>query len=263
MNIILFSETELTRPLPYHDRRNRHIRRILKLSKGDSIKAGIINGKHGTATITKIHDGVIFFEFDLSLPPVPFRPVRIVCGLPRPQQAKRILRDCASTGVSNIWFFHAGLSEKSYQHSPLWQNNAWMHCAQEGVEQSGATLIPDVHVFADLPTCLKALPSRTNRIILDDDSSTLTPNKAFPLRETHQSETIVFVGPERGWTDDERRILRQNQCQPVSFGIRKLRTDTACIAAAVLCASFGHCCPDNIASRIANYIQLLSGVCHE
>ncbi len=234
MNIILFSETELHKPLPYHDRRNRHIRRVLKLSEGDAVKAGVVNGNLGTATITKIHDGKIFFEFDLNQPPLPIRPVRIVCGLPRPQQAKRILRDCASTGVSHIWFFHADLSEKSYQHSPLWQNNAWMHCVQEGVEQSGQTLFPDVHVFSDLPTCLKALPSETSRIILDDELSGLPSDDASALPETGETETVVFVGPERGWTDDERRTLRQYHCQPVSFGVRKLRTDTACIAAAVL-----------------------------
>lgn len=239
MNIILFTESELLRPLLDTDRRSRHIRRILKLKEGDILKAGLVNGNRGTATIEKMTAGSIVLTFRLDRPTLPLKPVRIICGLPRPQQVKRILRDCASMGLSHLWFAQTGLGEKSYRDSPLWKNNAWQHCVVDGVEQSGGTLIPDVRLFNRLKDCLSDLPvSDSNRFFLDTGT---------PERDSLRSVTgfagvlppvTICIGPERGWTPDERNLLLSHHCIPVSLGDHILRTDTACIAAAALASSF-------------------------
>jgi RsmE family RNA methyltransferase len=45
---------------------------------------------------------------------------------------------------------------------------------------------------------------------------------------------ILAIGSERGWTDHERGLLEEAGFLRLSLGSRALRTETACIAAAVL-----------------------------
>jgi RsmE family RNA methyltransferase len=45
---------------------------------------------------------------------------------------------------------------------------------------------------------------------------------------------VAAVGSERGWSDRERDILEDAGFTRLSMGSRALRTETACIAAAVL-----------------------------
>jgi RsmE family RNA methyltransferase len=44
----------------------------------------------------------------------------------------------------------------------------------------------------------------------------------------------VAVGPERGWSGRERELLEKAGFQRLSLGKRALRTETACVAAAIL-----------------------------
>jgi 16S rRNA (uracil1498-N3)-methyltransferase len=48
---------------------------------------------------------------------------------------------------------------------------------------------------------------------------------------------LIFIGPEGGWTDDERRAFRENGLTPISLGRTILRTETAALVAAGIAAS--------------------------
>lgn len=50
----------------------------------------------------------------------------------------------------------------------------------------------------------------------------------------------VFIGPEAGFSEDERRALAAAGAQPRCFGPHNLRIETAAVAATVLCLQ-GHC----------------------
>jgi RsmE family RNA methyltransferase len=45
---------------------------------------------------------------------------------------------------------------------------------------------------------------------------------------------VLAIGSERGWSDYERDLLEEAGFLRLSLGSRALRTETACIAAAVL-----------------------------
>ncbi|MGB3977289.1 MAG: 16S rRNA (uracil(1498)-N(3))-methyltransferase [bacterium] len=231
MNIILFTESELHKPLFYTDRRYRHIRKILKSNEGDILKAGLINGNRGTVRIEKITADAIDLSFTLDKPTIPLLPIRLVCGLPRPQQAKRILRDCTSMGVSHLWFPQTERGEKSYRHSPIWKNNGWKHCIVEGIEQSGGTMMPDVQIFNDLAECFENLPKNCQCFFLDIDPGESLYKQPSDKPDSISTETILFIGSEKGWSSGERQFLLSKLCVPISLGDRILRTDTACIAA--------------------------------
>jgi RsmE family RNA methyltransferase len=45
---------------------------------------------------------------------------------------------------------------------------------------------------------------------------------------------VLLVGPERGWSDRERRLLEEAGFLRLSMGQRALRTEAACTAMTVL-----------------------------
>lgn len=233
MNIILFHPSELSTPLLRNDPRSRHIRRILKSSEGDMLRVGVINGNRGTARIARMTPEEIHLQFHLEEPSIPLHSIRLLCGLPRPQQAKRILRDCASMGVSHIWFIHTELGEKSYRHSPIWQNDTWAGFVREGIEQSGGTMLPDVRIFENFRSALEELPDQSARFFFDLAPISHPSICGVPTNNSCP-EIVLIIGSERGWTDRERSLLNSSGCRVFSLGSRILRTDTACIAAITL-----------------------------
>ncbi|RYG67339.1 RsmE family RNA methyltransferase, partial [bacterium] len=50
------------------------------------------------------------------------------------------------------------------------------------------------------------------------------------LAETGPAEYVLFVGPEGGFSDDERAILLERGALPLRLGNRVLRAETAVFA---------------------------------
>ncbi|MBO4546087.1 MAG: 16S rRNA methyltransferase, partial [Treponema sp.] len=101
MNICLFTQEEIDKPLKAADPRAEHIKKILHKGIGDTFAAGIIEGPAGTATITSIGSqaqdagapGDITFTFTPQSDGKPLFPLHMIIGFPRPIQLKRLLRD--------------------------------------------------------------------------------------------------------------------------------------------------------------------------
>ena len=121
MNICLFEQEEISKPLNADDPRAQHIIKVLHKGVGDTFAAGIIGGQAGTATITKIDgaDGAIHFTFTPQSDGKPLFPLHMIIGFPRPIQLKRLLRDMAALGVSSVRLCGTELGEKSYLKAGL------------------------------------------------------------------------------------------------------------------------------------------------
>lgn len=236
MNIILFTEEELQAPLPLKDPRARHIRKVLRLGKGDTVHIGLINGPRGTAHIVDINERGLWFNCHFSDNIPQLHPVTMLIGLPRPRSARRILKDVTTQGASELHFVATEMGEKSYLHSNLWQDKGYMHLLREGAEQAFCTRLPKVEVHPSLKHYLNQLDEDTDRLALDNYEAT-APLRAYSLQH---KRCILAVGSERGWSDTEREQLRTHQFTLVSIGERVLKTETACIAGlAITLEKFG------------------------
>ncbi len=251
MNIILFQESELNGFLPISDYRAQHILNILHCVAGDSVEVGIINGVKGTATIRSIDHEQIVFDFHMTEEQSDLFPISVVIGHPRPQSLRRILRDLTTLGVSEMHFPRTEMSEKSYLKSSIWLQQEYLRFIREGVEQSSFTRFPEAKVHHSLKRCLDQISLAPDRIALDNDVFSLnlsqyevesTNNPHHPdagsiidrTETAGQPRIIIAVGPDRGWSDSERLLLKDRGFTMASLGKRILRTDTACIAGVTL-----------------------------
>ncbi|MDH4441571.1 MAG: 16S rRNA (uracil(1498)-N(3))-methyltransferase, partial [Rhizobium sp.] len=111
--------------------------------------------------------------------------------------------------------------------------------AVEAAEQCGILAIPQVWDPVKLKDMLERWPSDRRIIYCDEDSATQNPLPA--LRKIEERSLALLVGPEGGFSDEERSILRGLPfVTAIPLGPRILRADTAAVAAlAVVQAAIG------------------------
>ena len=163
VNICLFTESEISQPLPKRDERTEHIVKVLHKKAGDSFDAGIIGGASGTATIVRIgekgaaDEGALHFEFTPSGDGKPLYPLTMIIGFPRPIQLRRLLRDVAGLGVCAVHLTGTELGDKSYMKSTLVEKGAAYQMLLDGTAQAASTHVPELFMHATLRECLEAV----------------------------------------------------------------------------------------------------------
>ena len=246
MNICLFEKSEISKPLSFDDARGDHIIKILHKKQGESFTAGIIDGQSGTAVITKIDEAArqIFFEFTPTGDGKPLNPLKMIIGFPRPIQLRRLLRDVAALGVSELHLTGTELGEKSYMESDLAKPQAAWELLREGTVQAGSTHVPKVFVHKSLKECLQAMELNGQILIcLDNVNPACSLAQAVvvePVETTSSKSVIAAIGSERGWTDKERKLLEDAGFIRCGMGPRIMRTETAAtVAGAIILNTMG------------------------
>ncbi|MCR5045782.1 MAG: 16S rRNA (uracil(1498)-N(3))-methyltransferase [Treponema sp.] len=269
MNICLFTEEEISKPLKAGDERAVHIKKILHKGQGDSFAAGIIEGPAGTATITKIgsgdNEGDIYFDFAPESDGKPLFPLHMIIGFPRPIQLKRLLRDMAALGVASVRLCGTELGEKSYLKASLSDPKEVYKMLLDGSVQAGSTHIPKVYVHKSLKECLDALDAETAKDGTVASLKSAAPEKSFQDQKARplllaldnvepkdnlvdwlkknppaNQLAIAAIGSERGWSPSERSLLEERAFTRLGMGQRIMRTETACtVSASIILSAMG------------------------
>jgi RsmE family RNA methyltransferase len=230
LNLLLFEDQANEILLPTDDPRTIHVRKVLRRLPGDGFDVAVVNGPKGKATI--LDDGTaglrLSFLWQESI--VDDRnPIRLLVGLPRPQTARKILQQAASLGVEAMDFFGTDKGEPSYADSKLWSSGEWRRHLLRGVEQAFSSFLPIVNHNPNLEAALAELSGSCSRFALDvyEAASPLT----FADSGLPRTPCRLAVGPERGWSEQERELLRESEFEFRHLGHRVLREETACVVA--------------------------------
>jgi len=238
VNLILFEAHEVGKSLPRRDERTVHLLKVLHKKTGDSFEAGLLDGGRGSGKIEKINlDGSVTFSLDAQGSPPPRLPLRVAAGFSRPIQIRRLLRDLSSLGVEAIDLFGTELGEKSYRDTKLLNDGGARAALIEGASQSRDTSIPALSVFDSVEDWLRQCPWEkhyrpTPPLLIAADN--IRPEGALSRVAPSKRPVVLAVGSERGWSDHERDLFEAAGFSRLSLGSRALRTETACVAAAVL-----------------------------
>lgn len=224
MNLILFDEDELGNLLLPDDPRCIHMREILRLNDGDVFNAGILGGRIGKGRLLGARSGGWDWSFMDIEDSEPLRPLTLILGCPRPPVARRLLKDMSALGIREIRACSTDLNEKSYLGARLWREGLWRDAVIEGASQGVSTLLPAVRTAANLERALEDVPTDSVRIALDNGEGA---GRWHSWKGTPE-ETVLAIGPERGWSDRERQVLDSRGFIRLKLGNRVLRTETAC-----------------------------------
>ena len=237
MNMILFESLPEGCLIPASDERAHHILEVLKLKKGDSFRMGLINQSEGDATVTEISEKGIGFSYEPKSVPT-MHPVTLLCAQVRPICMKRILREAVSLGVQRIILCGSDTGEKSYLSSNLYKTGEYKEYLLDGAMQACHAGMSEVLFANTADGAIKMVREHchgSDLIVLDNVVGSVPLSTA-----TIGESAVLAIGPERGWSDRERKLFSDAGYRPMLLGSRVLRTETACSAGvAVLLSRMG------------------------
>ena len=228
VNLVLITVDEAKIGLPPDDARARHLRETVGLAVGGTFHIGIENGLRGIATITSLAPQLTFtVAWEKS--PQARLPLTVLIGLPRPQTAKKVLHDLASLGAARILFFESAKGDPGYLTSSLWKDGEWREHVLKGTEQACSTLVPEVTRVGSLGEALVGLDASAWKLALDPYEAKGAPEISAPAKAA-----VLAIGPERGFAEEERAVLRNAGFAFAHLGDRILRVEAAALVGGAL-----------------------------
>jgi RsmE family RNA methyltransferase len=213
------------------DGRAAHLRRVLRVSEGQSVRIGRIDGPLGVGVVESIDGGSVTLRcaFEASVPPRPR--VDVLLAVPRPKVLRRLWAQLAALGVGQIILTNAERVERPYFDTHLLGEATYRPLLIEGLQQARDTRLPIVSVHRQFRILvedhLDALAGGSLRLLADPRGTTALAAAA----ERHEGRRLLLaIGPEGGWNAFELTLLQTHGFELVGLGPRTLRVDTACTA---------------------------------
>lgn len=226
MNLLLLEDSDYTaeNQVILTGRRLNHLLDIHKIQPGDTVKAGQINGKMGTADVLEITPSSVMLKANLTEPPPTPLPLTLILALPRPKMLRRIFQTIATMGVKKLYLINTWKVEKSYWQTPWLESSAIREQLILGLEQGCDTTLPEVIIKKRFKPFLEdELPS----IIGNSKAFVAHPVNGIPCPMALNTPISLAIGPEGGFIDYEITRLIETGFQSISLGNRILRVETA------------------------------------
>ncbi len=232
MNLILLDATELAASdtVTVIGSRASHLLNVLKVTPGQSVRVGVLDGPMGLGIVTSIDDGAVELHCEFrETPPRP--PIDLLLALPRPKVMRRLWAQIAALGVGRVILTNAARVERNYFDTHILEPETYGTLIAEGLQQARDTRVPVVSVHRRFRTLIE---SELDHLCRDEARLVAHPGMgqsiACAVKPRRGDRVLLAIGPEGGWDDFELRLLAAHRFAPVSMGPRPLRTDTACVA---------------------------------
>ena len=232
MNLIILEERDVVdgSRVTLDDSRAAHLINVLRVTPGQMVRVGLLDGPFGTGTVDHAGDGRVTLGcvFDGETPSRPR--VDVLLALPRPKVMRRLWAQLSALGVGRIILTNAERVERHYFDTHVLTEASYRPLLIEGLQQARDTRLPLVSVHRQFKILIEdhldtMLPSGV-RLVADPSGTASIPSALNGCNE----RVILAIGPEGGWNEFELRLLGAHGFTPVGLGPRTLRTDTSCIA---------------------------------
>jgi 16S rRNA (uracil1498-N3)-methyltransferase len=211
--------------------RAAHLINVLKVTTGQRVRVGVVDGPRGTGDVRSVGDDVVALrcEVEASIPPRPR--VDLLLALPRPKVMRRLWAQIAALGVGRIILTNAERVERDYFGAHIVSEETYRPLLIEGLQQARDTRLPIVSIHKRFKVLIEdeldGMFDEGVRLLADPAAS---QSMNDVVRPSATDRILLAIGPEGGWNDFERGLLAAHGFQSVGMGPRALRTDTACVA---------------------------------
>ncbi len=136
-----------------------------------------------------------------------------------------VVEKCTEIGASA---FHPIISERSEKKD---LNLERLHkIAKEAAEQSGKTKLPEIFSPESLETAISEFQGEL--FVLDFNGESL--DSSLRAKRGNPGKVGILIGPEGGWSENERDFFEHKNIKSVSLGTQTLRAETAAVALSAL-----------------------------
>ncbi len=209
---------------------SRHAVRVLRLREGDEMNVTDGRGNlyrcqiveaNDKACVVEVSELLSAFHFPLSTLHLAVAPTK------NPSRMEWLVEKAVEIGVGEITLLNCDHSERSFLKTDRLEK-----LAISAMKQSLHTVLPRINPPVNLKGWLNSqLP------VLDSQSKFIAHCEAdkprVPLATALQpgKDTVVLIGPEGDFSEDEIALALECNFQPVSLGPARLRTETAALYA--------------------------------
>jgi 16S rRNA (uracil1498-N3)-methyltransferase len=184
-------------------------------------------GRFFRASLTSLSETggeALVYEAMAHSPESPAR-ITLLCAVLARQRMLGVIQKATELGVVRVV---PVISARSVQQGGLSHEkaHAWPGQALRAARQCRRASVPEVRIAMALTAALDdpSFASASHRFYLDDRAGDRT--LSVPSGET-ATDVAFVVGPEGGFTDDERSLLANRGASALRFGGRVLRAETA------------------------------------
>ena len=212
---------------------SRHAVRVLRLREGDEINVTDGCGNLYSCRIITADDHACVVEPRHSESPFEDSPQRIaslhlaVAPTKNPSRMEWLVEKAVEIGVGEITLLQCDHSERSFLKTDRLEK-----LAISAMKQSLHTVLPEIHPAVNLSDWLRSSHSMLHsplKFIAHCEAD----KPRVPLAKAVQPglDTVVLIGPEGDFSEEEIALALECGFQPVSLGPSRLRTETAALYA--------------------------------
>jgi 16S rRNA (uracil1498-N3)-methyltransferase len=206
----------------------RHLVRVLRAEEGQLYEISD-NQSAYLAKIEEARGDCIVFQVvgPLESADAPVR-LTLCAALIKFDHFEWIVEKATELGVESILPVECARTDKGLFEASAKRRQRWTRIARESSQQSRRTHLPEVLEAVRFDAALQT--ASDNRYFLDEE--TAPPLLAvLPAVRPASASAAILIGPEGGWTSDERTRAATAGWQPASLGNTVLRAETAATAA--------------------------------
>lgn len=208
-----------------------HLRRVLRVEPGQQFELSDNRGVY-LAEVEGFGRRQVWFRV-LEQLPAEEPPVRLAlkAALVKFDRFEWLIEKATELGVERIVPVEAARSEKGLDQGAAKRLDRWRRIAREASQQARRARLPEISAPA---TFAAALADDSSCRLFLDETRTCAPMLAAlpPPGARHRSDSVaLLVGPEGGWTEQERAAALEAGWTQVSLGPYVLRSETAAMAA--------------------------------
>jgi 16S rRNA (uracil1498-N3)-methyltransferase len=207
----------------------RHLTRVLRVEAGQRYEISDNRNVYLAEIDTARKEHVTFRTLEKLASPAPTVRLVLCAALIKFDHFEWMIEKATELGVSEIVPVETIRSERGLERAAHKRVERWRRIALEASQQSRRAFLPEVSEPESLRDVLNREASY--KFALDENPAARSLNAALPSARDPQDTVAMLIGPEGGWTDEERAQFTAAGWAPVSLGPLVLRAETAALAA--------------------------------
>ncbi len=224
-------------PLPLSGDESHHARNVLRVRKGDPIVLFDGEGSRAEAVIETVsRDGVSVVVKRIEEPKQEDRPlpVTVAVAMPKPPRQDALIEKCTELGAQAIW---AVATHRSVLRPGVRRMDHWRRISISAAKQTGQLYLPEIPAPKTFEQVLDYF-GQFDVIVFGSTESEPQPLLDCLASRPPVTRALVVIGPEGGFTPEERAALTKAGALPVSLGRWTLRVETAATTALGIVAAW-------------------------
>lgn len=209
-----------------------HLTRVMRLAGGDLVTVFDGHGHEWRARVQRASRETATLALLESIPAiVPAVAMTVVQGVLKHESMEDVVRDCTMAGIAAfqpVMTARTTVKFKSVSSGP----ERWRRIALSSAKQCGLARLPEIHEVTRFDQWLPAALPDHSYFLVEPGA---TPPDVITVRQLAgdpvPEHATLLIGPEGGWTPEERDAALAAGARPLSLGPLTLRANAVALAA--------------------------------